>query len=476
MATSARWRSVSTSVPCSGKTAIPMLASTAIGTPWRDEGLVKPARDARGCLDRVGLRPHPREQDGELVAAETGDRVAFPDDVPEPPCQLDQQEVARLVPERVVDLLEAVEVEEHHRRRVPVASGGREGLAEAVAEERSVRERGEGVVERLPLVLLRLAAQPAGGAQREAEERRVEDGESREEQEVERPRVLGSRGRDRLVREVELEHAVGLRGTLELEGHVDLEQLAELPLACVLLVAEVRDLRLHGAPERVLELVRGREGSSDQAVVVRVDDLASPVPDLDARDVGARAGLDREIEFAEANERQTVLHRVTCEVWLDSDPCNERRRARRSLPRALAHLRLHEVREDEPDNDDRQQAYDAERRNVSRSRQPGALEKARVPHVGRMPDFQRRRGGPRHPFGAPRFATPAAETVSTSEEGGGAMDERDPEQALGEIGEKRAEGDEPSEEERVFLEAERVPLESDERPDRSDEGRGTPAY
>jgi hypothetical protein len=56
------------------------------------------------------------------------------------------------------------------------------------------------------------------------------------------------------------------------------------------------------------------------------------------------------------------------------------------------------------------------------------------------------------------------------------MDERDPEQALGEIGEKRAEGDEPSEEERVFLEAERVPLESDERPDRSDEGRGTPAY
>jgi hypothetical protein len=56
------------------------------------------------------------------------------------------------------------------------------------------------------------------------------------------------------------------------------------------------------------------------------------------------------------------------------------------------------------------------------------------------------------------------------------MGERDPEQALDEIGEKRAEGDEPSEEERRFLEAERVPLESDERPDRSDEGRGTPTY
>ncbi len=55
-------------------------------------------------------------------------------------------------------------------------------------------------------------------------------------------------------------------------------------------------------------------------------------------------------------------------------------------------------------------------------------------------------------------------------------EERDPEQALDEIEEKRAEGDEPSGDEREFLEAERVPLESDEGSDRSDEGRGTPTY
>jgi hypothetical protein len=54
--------------------------------------------------------------------------------------------------------------------------------------------------------------------------------------------------------------------------------------------------------------------------------------------------------------------------------------------------------------------------------------------------------------------------------------ERDPEQALDEISEKRAEGEEPSGDERRFLEAERVPLESDEGVDRSDEGRGTPTY
>jgi hypothetical protein len=54
--------------------------------------------------------------------------------------------------------------------------------------------------------------------------------------------------------------------------------------------------------------------------------------------------------------------------------------------------------------------------------------------------------------------------------------ERDPEEALDDITEKRADGDQPSSEEREFLAAERVALESDEPADPSDEGRGTPAY
>ena len=55
-------------------------------------------------------------------------------------------------------------------------------------------------------------------------------------------------------------------------------------------------------------------------------------------------------------------------------------------------------------------------------------------------------------------------------------DERDPEEALAEIEEKRRKGEEPSSEEREFLEAERVPTDPDETSDASDEGRGTPAY
>lgn len=53
--------------------------------------------------------------------------------------------------------------------------------------------------------------------------------------------------------------------------------------------------------------------------------------------------------------------------------------------------------------------------------------------------------------------------------------ERDPEEALDEIQVKRQEGDEPSEEERRFLEAERVPLESDEGIDPSGPQIGTQA-
>ncbi len=57
-----------------------------------------------------------------------------------------------------------------------------------------------------------------------------------------------------------------------------------------------------------------------------------------------------------------------------------------------------------------------------------------------------------------------------------ADDERDPEEALDEIGDKRAQGEEPTSDESAFLEAERVPLEGDATSDRSDEGRGTPTY
>ena len=63
-----------------------------------------------------------RQQDGELVAAEPGDRVARAQDAGDARADELQQLVAAVVAERVVDLLELVEVEEHHDRPRAVAA------------------------------------------------------------------------------------------------------------------------------------------------------------------------------------------------------------------------------------------------------------------------------------------------------------------------------------------------------------------
>ena len=83
--------------------------------------------------------------------------------------------VAVVVAERVVDLLEAVEVHEHHREAAVAARRRRERLLDAVAEQRAVRQAGQGVVQRLVLLGDRLAAAAVDGEQRQEQQR--QDGE-----------------------------------------------------------------------------------------------------------------------------------------------------------------------------------------------------------------------------------------------------------------------------------------------------------
>src|SRR5213082_3041385 len=73
-------------------------------------------------------------QDHELVAAEPGDRVTWPDCVAKPPRDCDEEAVASIVAEAVVHRLETVEVAEQDcdRRRRPRQAG--EGEAEPVGE------------------------------------------------------------------------------------------------------------------------------------------------------------------------------------------------------------------------------------------------------------------------------------------------------------------------------------------------------
>ena len=91
----------------------------------------------------------PLEEQGELVAAEPGQRVALADRHAEAPCDLLEQPVTAVVPERVVHLLEPVEVDEQDREVLSGARRARELLIEAVPEERAVCEPGQAVVKRL---------------------------------------------------------------------------------------------------------------------------------------------------------------------------------------------------------------------------------------------------------------------------------------------------------------------------------------
>ena len=129
---------------------MPMLTPTSRRRPPSDlerllHGAHDAPRDRPGALD-VGGRG---QQDRELVAAEPGDRVALADAFLQALGELHQQQVADVVAERVVDLLEAVEVEQQQRQRLAGARRGAQRLGQAVLEQQAVGQPGQRVVHRL---------------------------------------------------------------------------------------------------------------------------------------------------------------------------------------------------------------------------------------------------------------------------------------------------------------------------------------
>ena len=102
----------------------------------RRSGVAQPADERRRLL--LGARAD--GEDDELVAADPRDGVARPDDRLEPSRNALQHLVAGVVTADVVDLLEAVEVDDHQRKRVRRAAGALERLVDAVVEQRPVRE------------------------------------------------------------------------------------------------------------------------------------------------------------------------------------------------------------------------------------------------------------------------------------------------------------------------------------------------
>ena len=94
----------------------------------------------------VGLVEHVLAEHDELVAAEAGHGVARAQGQGQALADGDEQAVAQAVAQAVVDHLEVVEVEEQHGDAPLVAAGAGQGAVEAVDQQRSVGQAGEGIV------------------------------------------------------------------------------------------------------------------------------------------------------------------------------------------------------------------------------------------------------------------------------------------------------------------------------------------
>ena len=159
---SASRSSSSAVVPCSGNTATPTLARTWSGEPGHLERRRQRVADAAPDLTDVARRRSWRvDEDGELIASEPRDLVASAQRTAKPRADLPQERIARRMTERVVDLLEAVEIEEQDGD-AGIATCDR--LAEAREEAASIEQAGE-------LVVICLEAAFVSSAARAGEER-----------------------------------------------------------------------------------------------------------------------------------------------------------------------------------------------------------------------------------------------------------------------------------------------------------------
>ena len=115
----------------------------AVDVEWfghRRQDLVGQGDNLGGLAD---LRLHERE----LVATEPGQRVAGADRCGDPLGDGAQQLVADWVAQGVVDVLEAVEIEQQDRDHAAFAAGTGQLLAEPIVQQGAVRQAGEQVVQ-----------------------------------------------------------------------------------------------------------------------------------------------------------------------------------------------------------------------------------------------------------------------------------------------------------------------------------------
>ena len=135
----------STLWPSTGPKAQPIETPIRISTlsMWKGSAIAAISRSASVSTMRAALRV--LDDDGEFVAAHPADMAERPDLLDQPLGDALQHRVALRVAERVVDRLEAVEIEEHDRAGRLAAGRAGQRLAEQLADAAAIGQAGKHV-------------------------------------------------------------------------------------------------------------------------------------------------------------------------------------------------------------------------------------------------------------------------------------------------------------------------------------------
>ena len=124
---------------------MPMLALTISGRESSDERMLQIVQHlARGQLRAIDVGG--RQQHREFIAAEPRHRVGGAQRVAQARRHFLQHQITGVMPERVVDLLETVEIDQQDREALVIAMRSQDRLLQSIEEQRAVREVGERVV------------------------------------------------------------------------------------------------------------------------------------------------------------------------------------------------------------------------------------------------------------------------------------------------------------------------------------------
>ena len=321
-------------------------------------------------VDRTVGPAHVRKQDPELVGAQPRDRVTRAQSTAQPRFDLTKELVPVPVPERVVDLLEAVDVDHQSSDAIAAPGGSEQRLPATVEVKRAIRQPGQTIVEGEVLRLRCVTPHAFGRTRNDRKERCPEEPDARQQEQGERAKVVSDRRRDRRVRHVQLEdsaHAT-VRGA---QRDVHLEQSPEAMVLDVLGLLEVRDVRDDVTLGGFGEVLSGRKGAADQTALVGEDDPAVEVPQLDPHDArGVKVARRRaELPLHTWRERRSEVR--ARDDRLDRRASHQSCRVTRTVQRTRADLTFQEVEQPEAERRERDEADERERREQARARTPG---------------------------------------------------------------------------------------------------------